>query len=318
MRAVFCGTPDFAVPSLGVIVDAGIEVPLVISQPDRVRGRRGRPMPSPVRARALELGLETAVLEKGGRNALYQQILSLDPDVVVVVAFGHIIREPLLTGARFGCVNVHASLLPRWRGPAPIHTAIRAGDAETGVCTMQLEAGVDTGDVYECARTRIADDETAGELHDRLAVLGADTLASTLRGLDEGSLSATPQPEEGITHAPMLERTEGSLDFDRTAQQVHDRIRGLHPWPGVAVQWEGQRLKLSASRTCDLEGNPGEILAIEEGVVVGCASGSVRIGLVQAEGKRPVTGAEFSRGHGMEVGQLLRPIDGFAPREPRW
>ena len=295
MRAVFCGTPEFAVPSLEATVDAGVDVPLVVSQPDRVRGRRGKPTPSPVRARALELGLETAVLEKGGRADLYARILDTKPDLVVVVAFGHIIREPLLTGAPLGCVNVHASLLPRWRGPAPIHTAILAGDTETGVCTMKLEAGVDTGDVYECARTGIGSNETAGELHDRLAALGAATLASTLKGLDAGTLEATAQPEEGITHAPMLDRAEGSVDFTRTAQQVHDRIRGLHPWPGVAVMWEGQRLKLSSSQVVDASGEPGQVLSIDDGVVVGCGEGAVRIGSVQGEGKRAMTAAEFSR-----------------------
>jgi methionyl-tRNA formyltransferase len=318
MRAVFCGTPEFAVPSLDAIVTAGIEVPLVVSQPDRVRGRRGRPTPSPVRSRAHEVGLATAVLEKGKRDELYSAILATAPDVVVVVAFGHIIREPLLTGARFGCVNVHASLLPRWRGPAPIHTAILAGDDETGVCTMELEPGVDTGGVYECARTRIGPDETAGALHDRLAALGAECLVSTLGGLDAGTLEKTPQPEAGITHAPMLDRSEGSVDFDRPATEVHNRIRGLHPWPGVAVDWEGRRVKLSASTVCEFDGAPGEILAIEDGVVIGCADGAVCIGAIQAEGKRAMGGAEFSRGHGMVAGQFLRPVAGFTPREPRW
>jgi methionyl-tRNA formyltransferase len=318
MRAVFCGTPEFAVPSLDALVEAGFELPLVVSQPDRVRGRRGRPTPSPVRARALELGLETVVLEKGHRDELYRRVLATDPDVVVVVAFGHIIREPLLTGARFGCVNVHASLLPRWRGPAPIHTAIIAGDRETGVCTMKLEAGVDTGDVYECARTQIGPEETAGELHDRLARLGAGVLVTTLSGLDGGTLEATPQPLEGITHAPMLDRREGSVDFDHPAREVHDRIRGLQPWPGIAVEWEGRRLKLSGSRIGRGEGAPGEILAVDgDAVVVACGTGAVRIGRIQAEGKRPVTGPEFSRGHGMVSGQRLRPVDGFEPREPR-
>jgi methionyl-tRNA formyltransferase len=318
MRAVFCGTPEFAVPSLAALVAAQIDVPLVVSQPDRVRGRRGKPTPAPVRARALELGLRTAVLEKGARDDLYRDILGTDPDVVVVVAFGHIIREPLLSGARLGCVNVHASLLPRWRGPAPIHTAIVAGDEETGICTMKLAAGVDTGDVYQCARTSIEPNETAGDLHDRLAALGATTLVTTLQGLDAGTLASTPQPETGITHAPMLDRSEGSVDFDRPAREVHDRIRGLHPWPGIAVQWEGQRLKLSASRVSEREGQAGEILAIEDAVLVGCATGSVWLETLQGEGKRAMTAAEFARGHGMRAGQSLQPLEGFAPREPRW
>jgi methionyl-tRNA formyltransferase len=237
---------------------------------------------------------------------------------MVVVAFGQLLRQPILDTPRLGCVNVHASLLPRWRGPAPIHTSIVAGDDETGICTMKLAAGVDTGDVYQCARTPIEPNETAGELHDRLAALGATTLVTTLQGLDAGTLASTPQPETGITHAPMLDRSEGSVDFGRPAREVHDRIRGLHPWPGVAVQWEGQRLKLSASRASEREGQAGEILAIEDAVLVGCATGSVWLETLQGEGKRAMTAAEFARGHGMRAGQSLQALEGFAPREPRW
>jgi methionyl-tRNA formyltransferase len=318
MRAVFCGTPEFAVPALDAILDAGIEVPLVVSQPDRVRGRRAHPTPTPVRQRAIDLAIDTDVLQKGRRAELYECILSADPDVVVVVAFGHIIREPLLTGARLGCVNVHASLLPRWRGPAPIHTAIVAGDRETGVCTMKLAQGVDTGDVYECARTSIGPDETAGDLHDRLATLGAATLVTTLRGLDAGTLPARAQPEDGITHAPMLERAEGSVNFDRPATQVHDRIRGLNPWPATTVLCEDRRLKISDSRLAEGSGSPGEILSADDGLVIACAQGAVRIGTVQGEGGRPVPASDFARGQRLATGVHLRPLEGFAVRDPRW
>ncbi|RKZ10110.1 methionyl-tRNA formyltransferase [bacterium] len=320
MRVVFCGTPDFAVPSLRRIVEGGVEVPLVVSQPDKVRGRRGKPSPSPVRAAAIELDLQNTVLERGGRDQLYEQILACKPDVVVVVAFGHIIREPLLNGAPLGCVNVHASLLPRWRGPAPIHTAIVAGDAETGVCTMKLAAGVDTGDIYECASTAIDPDESTGTLHDRLAALGADTLLTTLNGLAQDTLDARPQSGQGITHAPMLTRAEGGVDFDNPAQRVHDRIRGMQPWPGIRVQWQQQPLKIFDSTLLDRahDAAPGDVLGIEDdGMIVACRDRALRIGRVQAEGKRPVTAAAFAHGHGLAAGQRLLPVDGFEPREPR-
>lgn len=320
MRLVFCGTPDFAVPALAALLDAGSEIPLVVSQPDRVRGRRGAPEPTPVRRLALERGLPTAVLEKGGRAALYEQVLALDPDVVVVVAFGHIIREPLLTGPRLGCVNVHASLLPRWRGPAPIHTAIVAGDTETGVCTMQLAPGVDTGDVYACERTTIGPSETAGQLHDRLADLGGTLLVRTLEGIEAGSLRAHPQDGGAITHAPMLERNEGSVDFGQPARRIHDRVRGLHPWPGTTVDWQGRRLKIFDSEVVDIapSATPGTVLDAAEGLLVATTDGAVRLRTLQAEGTRAMPAEEFARGHGLRAGQKLAPLPGFSPRSPRW
>lgn len=319
MRSVFCGSPDFARPSLQALLEAGVDVPLVVSQPDRRRGRRAKPTPTPVRALALENGIHTRVLEKGRRRELYEEILSLSPDVVVVVAFGHIIREPLLHGARWGCVNVHASLLPRWRGPAPIHRAVVAGDRRTGVCTMALAEGVDTGDVYQCAETPIGENETTGELHDRLAALGADTLVSTLEGLRAGTLRGRPQPEEGVTHAPLLDKREGSVDFAAPARRVHDRIRGLDPWPSVTVLADDRRIRLGGSRLLDEE-DPGEeeagrVLAIgAEGMDVLCGPGVVRITSVQPAGGRRMTPLELSRGGGLSGSTRLLPLPDFRPR----
>ena len=217
-------------------------------------------------------------------------------------------------------VNVHASLLPRWRGPAPIHTAIVAGDRETGVCTMKLGAGVDTGDVFECAHLGIGECETAGELHDRLSTLGASTLLSTLEKLDRGVIDAVAQSTEGITHAPMLTRAEGSVDFDRPAHEVHNRIRGLDPWPATSLDWDGRRLKVSRSEPVDIghDSIPGEVLSVDDGLLVACADAAVRISQIQAEGKRSVSPGEFARGHGLKPGDRLGPVQGFVPREPRW
>ena len=323
MRAVFCGTPDFAVPALEAVVAAGIDVPLVVSQPDRVRGRRAEPTPTPVRARAMRLGLESTVLERGKdeRAALYDRVLGLRPDIVLVVAFGHIVREPLLHGAPLGCLNVHASLLPRWRGPAPIHTAIVAGDHETGVCTMQLAEGVDTGAVYDVVRTPIGADLTAGALHDRLASMGAELIIATLQRLDVGDTSVTPQPENGVTHAPMLEKTEGSVSFDAPARRVHDRIRGFDPWPGVTVDAGAFSLKLAESSlmAASAADPAGTIVAIDDdGMLVACGEGLVRIARVQPAGRRAMRPIECARGYGLEAGTVLRPLAGFAPVEPRW
>ena len=313
MRIVFLGTPDFACPSLSAIHAAGHEIPLVVSQPDRPRGRRGASEPSPVRARAAELGLESCSLEKGGRKALYARVLEHEPDVVVVVAFGHIIREPLLNGPRHGCLNLHASLLPRWRGPAPIHRAIVAGDGLSGVSTMRLEAGVDTGPVYGTEALIIGGDETAGELHDRLAEMGASLLVETLAGLEAGFLHPLPQETEGITHAPLLRKEEGSVDFDASPRRVHDRIRGLSPWPGITVEWEGRRLKLSDSRVLPpsataIDTVPGTILAVDaEGMTVACREGSILIARLQLAGRKWTEPEAFARGESLSAGQLLIP-----------
>ncbi len=317
MRLAFLGTPDFAVPSLEALAASSHQVQLVVSQPDKARGRGRAPLPTPVRRRARELGLEETTLEKGGRKALYERILRLDVDVVVVVAFGHIIREPLLHGPRHGCVNLHASLLPRWRGPAPIHRAIVAGDERTGVCTMQLEAGVDTGPVYRCVPTAIGPDETAGELHDRLAIIGAGLLVETLDAIENEGLRPRPQDEEGACAAPRLDKSEGTVDFARPAAEVHDRIRGLTPWPGITVRSSLGPLRLAGSRRTDepAAGAPGEVLSLDErGMLVACGEGAIRIERVQAPGTRWMSPVEFARGHALQPRERLEAVGEVPPR----
>ena len=318
MRCVFMGTPDFACPSLRAVARSAHDVVLVVSQPNRARGRGKKVQPTPVAALASELGVECRALEKGksARLHLYDQVMQLQPDVIVVVAFGHIIREPLLTGPSWGCVNVHASALPRWRGPAPIHRAIVAGDRETGVCTMRLEAGVDTGPVYDCARTAIEPHETASDLHDRLAHLGAELLVATLDDMQGGVAIASPQAEEGVTHAPLLSKAEGSCDFSLDAQQVHDRIRGLWPWPAVSVLRGDERLKLVRSEVAGEEqasdAAPGTVLTVEgDAVSIRCGRGVLRLLQVQPPGKRPMSAADYAHGYRLTPGETLRPLDGF-------
>ena len=316
MRLVFLGTPDFALPCLDALAESGHELLLVVSQPDKARGRGRSPVPTPVRCRAQQRGLPETTLEKGGRAALYQRILQLRAEMAVVVAFGHIIKDPLLHGLPHHCLNIHASLLPRWRGPAPIHRAIIAGDRHTGVCSMRLEEGVDTGGVYRCASTEIQENETAGELHDRLAQLGARVLMETIDGIENGRLQARSQSEEGVCHAPRLSKEEGTADFRRPAAEVHDRIRGLDPWPSVTVVSPEGRLRLGGSRrSADAGDTPGKILAIgEEGLVIACAEASVRIEKVQAPGTRWMHPLEFARGHSLSVGMILLPLGEVSPR----
>ncbi|HKI82816.1 MAG TPA: methionyl-tRNA formyltransferase [Candidatus Krumholzibacteria bacterium] len=310
MRLVFLGSPEFAIPSLEALVRAGHELALVVTQPDKARGRGRTPLPTPVRRRAKELGLRDMALQPKARQEAYRQILDCSPQLAVVVAFGHLIREPLLHGPSLGCLNVHASLLPRWRGAAPIHRAIIAGDERTGVCTMRLEKGMDTGPVYAQEETPIGPEETAGELHDRLAVLGAQLLLHTIDEIQSRGLAPRPQASEGVTIAPMLRKEEGTVDFARSAQEVHDRIRGLCPWPGVAVLRDGETLKLKGSRLLpELQGKAGEILAIDEdGMSVGCAQGAVRIHFVQRAGGRFLPPLQFARGFPLRAGDKLSPL----------
>jgi methionyl-tRNA formyltransferase len=317
VRLAFLGTPDFACPSLAALVAAGHDVALVVSQPDKVRGRGRKPSPTPVRALADRLNLGHTVLERGrvAREALYEHVLDLAPEVVVVVAFGHILREPLLHGAPFGCVNVHASLLPRWRGPAPIHRAIVAGDTLTGVCTMELEAGVDTGGIYLQRETPIGPEETAGDVHDRLARLGAEVLVETLEDLPRG-LRPRPQGEEGMTHAPLLRREEGSVAFDQAARTCHDRVRGLSPWPAVTVLHGDRRLKLLRTRSADArpDASPGTVIAVgRESFSVACGVGALEVLEVQPQAKRAMGAADYARGYRLQAGDVLRTLPDFAP-----
>ncbi len=318
MRLVFLGSPEFAIPSLEALVKEGHEVLLVVTQPDKARGRGREPLPTPIRRRAMELGLAETTLKPKDREKCYRRILELSPEIVVVVAFGHLIKEPLLHGPTLGCLNVHASLLPRWRGAAPIHRAVIAGDRTTGVCTMQLEKGMDTGPVYARVETEIGPEETAGELHDRLAVLGAELLIRTLAEMKAEGLRASPQTEEGAVLAPLLRKEEGTVDFARGADEVHDRIRGLSPWPGVAVETAGEILRLRGSYLLsEGRGEAGRILSIDgEGMSVACSRGAVGIRLVQRAGGRFMSPLQFSRGHELRVGESFSPLAEVPPRKP--
>jgi methionyl-tRNA formyltransferase len=298
VRLVFCGTALFAVPSLRACA-AHHEVLAVVTRADRL-GNRGKPAPRPVADAAHELGLPVLMPVKIGAPDVVRGLLDLIPDCVVVAAYGQILPIALLDPLPFGAVNVHASLLPRWRGAAPIARAILAGDAETGVSIMRMEAGLDTGPVYAMARVPIGADATTPALTSVLADLGAVELVSVLEALEHGSATATPQPEEGITYAARLTREDGRVDWSaRSAVEVDRMVRALMPWPGVLAPIDGVEVQIQAGGVADIPvaGDPGTIDRREgESVVVATRDGGYRVDMITPPGKRAMTPAAFLRG----------------------
>ena len=289
MRVIFMGTPPFSVPALQAIA-ARHEVVAVYSQPPRAAGRGQKPRPSAVHAAADDLGIAVRTPLRLRDPADQAEFAGLRADVAVVVAYGLILPQPVLDAPRLGCLNIHASLLPRWRGAAPIHRAIMAGDAETGVAIMQMEAGLDTGPVLACARTRIGAEETTADLHDRLSVMGADLIVDVL---DRLPLPAVPQPEDGVSYAAKIDKAEARVDWTRPAAEVDRLIRGLSPFPGAWCEVAGERVKLLRSRLAAGRGAPGQVLA---GFTIACGDGAVEVLEAQRAGKNPMAAGDLLRG----------------------
>lgn len=301
MRIIFMGTPDFSVPVLDALVEAGHELACVYSQPPRPAGRGKRDRPSPVQARAEALGLEVRhPLSLKGAEA-QAEFAALEADVAVVVAYGLILPQAVLDAPARGCLNIHASLLPRWRGAAPIQRAIMAGDDRTGVCIMQMEAGLDTGPVLLRREIPIGAEETAGELHDRLSSLGAESIVEALARLD--ALVPEAQPEDGVTYAAKIDKAEAALDWSQPAEAVSRQIRALSPFPGAWTEVAGQRVKLLGARVEEGEGRPGEVL--DEALLVACGTGALRITRAQRAGKGQQAAEEFLRGFPVARGDVL-------------
>ncbi len=301
MRVIFMGTPDFSVPVLDALVEAGHEIAAVYCQPPRPAGRGQKERPTPVHARAVELGLEVrhpTSLKSAEEQAAFA---ALEADIAVVVAYGLILPQAVLDAPRKGCLNIHASLLPRWRGAAPIHRAILSGDAETGVCIMQMEAGLDTGPVLLRAATPIGPAETTGELHDRLSALGARTIVEALDRLD--TLTPEPQPEAGVTYAAKIDKAEAAIDWSRPAPELIRQINGLSPFPGAWVTWNGERLKLLAARTASGQGTPGTVL--DDALTIACGTEALQLTRLQRAGKAAQAAAEFLRGNALGKGERL-------------
>ena len=301
MRVVFMGTPEFSVPVLDALVDAGHEIAAVYCQPPRQAGRGKKERPTPVHARAAELGLVVRhpVSLKGAEEQA--DFAALKADVAVVVAYGLILPQSILDAPAQGCLNIHASLLPRWRGAAPIHRAIMSGDAETGICIMQMEAGLDTGPVLLRQATAIEAEETTAQLHDRLSDMGAALIVEALAKLP--TLVPEVQPEDGVTYASKIDKAEAAIDWSAPAEDVDRKIRGLSPFPGAFVEYEGQRIKLLASRLVSAEGNPGEVL--DDQLTVACGSGAVQLLRLQRAGKAAQDAEVFLRGLPLPKGTQL-------------
>lgn len=307
-RIVFMGTPTFAVRSLEACLDLG-DVVAVVTQPDKPRGRGQEVTFSPVKTFALEHGL--TVLQptrvrppkEGGGPDFADELRALSADVAVVTAYGKILPKAVLEALRHGCVNVHASLLPRFRGAAPIQWAIASGDAVTGVCLMQMDEGMDTGAVIDRAELAIAPTDTAATLHDSLAALGGEVLRRSLLPYLEGQRRPVPQASDGVVMAPMIKKEDGALDFSRPAIELERRLRAFTPWPGAFTTLEGALFKVHAASVGTGSGTPGTLLSFgADGIEVACGQGSLRLTSVQLEGKRVVTATEFLSGRKLVVG----------------
>ena len=301
MRVVFMGTPDFSVPVLDALVEAGHEVVCVYCQPPRPAGRGKKDRPSPVQTRAEALGLPVRHPVSLKDPAAQAEFAALAADIAVVVAYGLILPQAVLDSPARGCLNIHASLLPRWRGAAPIHRAIMAGDARTGVCIMQMEAGLDTGPVLLRREVEIGAEETTAELHDRLSALGAAAIVEALAGLDR--LVPAPQPEEGVTYAAKIDKAEARIDWMRPATEVDRLIRGLSPFPGAWFERDGVRIKVLGSRLAEGQGTPGEVL--DEQLTIACGDGAVSLMRLQRAGKGAQDRDSFQSGARIPVGTLL-------------
>jgi methionyl-tRNA formyltransferase len=318
-RAAFMGTPLFAVPCLRALCEVA-EVALVITQPDKPQGRGLALQPPPVKQLAEERGIPVLQPLKARDGVLLRALSEAQLDFALVVAYGKILPADVLSAPRLGCLNVHASLLPRFRGAAPIQWAILSGDRETGVCLMQMDVGMDTGPVLDLRRTPIAENETSGELFERLALLSGELVHSSIPRFVAGELRATPQPEQGVTHARMIEKDDGALDFSESAQQVHDRVRGLSPWPGAYSALSGRRIKVHETRVLERgesRGAPGTVLeASPEGLVVACGVGTVRLLSLQLEGKRKMDARAFLAGHPLAQGACFAARDALRVSAP--
>lgn len=301
MRIVFMGTPEFSVPVLDALVQAGHEIAAVYCQPPRPAGRGKKDRPTPVHARAEALGLLVRHPVSLKADEAQAEFSSLKADVAVVVAYGLILPQAILDAPEFGCLNIHASLLPRWRGAAPIHRAIMAGDDKTGVCIMQMEAGLDTGPVLLCEETAIGSEETTAQLHDRLSAMGASLIVEALARLD--SLEAVAQPDEGVTYARKIDKAEAAVDWSAPAEKVDRKIRGLSPFPGAWIELDGGRVKLLGSRLAQGAGVPGEVL--DDALTVACGAGAVQLLRLQRAGKGAQDAVEFLRGMPLPKGTRL-------------
>jgi methionyl-tRNA formyltransferase len=304
LRLIFMGTPEFAVPTLVALAAGGHEIAAVYTRAAKPAGRRGLELvPSPVEREAKKLGVAVLTPATFKSSEAFETFRAHNADAAVVVAYGLILPKPVLAAPRLGCFNVHASLLPRWRGAAPINRAIMAGDKESGITIMQMDEGLDTGAMAMAERVPVGPDMTAGDLHDVLARLGADLMLRALAAAERGSLSLMPQDEAGVTYAAKIGKDETRIDWDRPASQVHNHIRGLAPFPGAWFEFAGTRVKALRSTVGEGSGKPGT--ALDDHLTIACGDGAVRLTQVQRAGKQPMDAGEFLRGTPVKAGTRI-------------
>jgi methionyl-tRNA formyltransferase len=311
LRIIFMGTPDLAAASLEALLrEPAFEVVSVVTQPDRPKGRELKLQPSPVKEIAVRAGLPVLQPEKARDENFIAELRRLRPDVIAVAAYGQILPQEILDLPRFGCLNVHTSLLPKYRGASPIQSAILNGDADTGVTIMKMDAGLDTGDIVSQDKTSIDAKDNSQTLHDRLARLGAELLVRTIPDFVAGKIQPRPQPAEGVTHVPKIRKEDGRIDWRLPAQAIWNRIRAFTPWPGaftfLPAQPQPLLLKIWEAEVISQTGAPGEVLQADKtGVVVACGEDALRIGNLQREGGRKMSAQEFLTGHPLKAGMKL-------------
>jgi methionyl-tRNA formyltransferase len=310
-RIIFMGTPELAAVSLRALVaSSAFQLAAVVTQPDQPKGRGLKLQPSAVKEVALKENLPVLQPQRAREENFIQQLAALQPELIAVAAYGQILPKAILDLPRFGCLNVHTSLLPKYRGAAPIQHAILNGDSETGVTIMKMDVGLDTGDMLTQERTPIDASDNSQTLHDRLANIGANLLVRSIPEFISGKIQARPQPTEGVTHAPKIKKHDGEINWTQPAQVIWNRVRALVPWPGAFTHLPDQPqphlLKIWSAEVIDSTGVPGEILhADKSGVVIGCGTGALRILILQREGGRRMNAAEFLAGHPLRPGQKV-------------
>jgi methionyl-tRNA formyltransferase len=310
LNLVFCGTPNFAVPALEKLVDAGFRVHLVVTQPDRPQGRGLELVPSPVKASALKLNIPIAQPDRIKSNDEFRaQLAAIRPDAIIVVGYGRIIPQWMLDLPPLGNINLHASLLPKYRGAAPIQWAIANGETVTGVTTMRIDAGLDTGDILEQEKLAIAPDDTAETLAPRLASIGSDLTVETLHRLQAGTAQPRPQENSQASLAPILKKEDGLVDFSRTAAEIFNRIRGFQPWPGAYTRFRGKTLQIVKARPATVATPPSELQVLSDRLLVGCAPNtSLELLEIQLEGKKRASAQDFIHGYRPHPGEKLGQI----------
>ena len=306
MKIIFMGTPDFAAASLEALIDSRHEIQAVVTQPDKPKGRKGELTPSPVKVVAEEKGIKVYQPLKVRDEEFVETLRAYNPDVIVVVAFGQIIPLSILQMPKFGCVNIHGSLLPKYRGAAPIQWAVLDGEKETGITTILMDEGIDTGDILLKKTIKIDTDETSGSLFDKLMALGAETIIETLDELEKGNLTPTKQGESPTAYAKMLTKAMGLIDFTRPAKELDCFVRGMNPWPSAYTLLSGKTLKLWKVRAVEGSGKAGSVIDIgKESFTIACGEGAIEVLEVQLEGKKRMSAGDFLKGSTLNIGQEL-------------